>query len=123
MDTTSVPTAIPCVLTARSAKALARLFLKLMKCSHTQFMWSLPTSCLPITTVEEYQSVKDNLIKVSLYENDNPENTVTEITRIASKIFGKTMTDIIKDKFEGGKVDAEINTVDSEVSKPLRLIK
>ena len=90
---------------SRSIKGLSRLFLKLMKSCYSEFVWSKLASGLPIPAEEEYQNVKKKLINMSLQEDDDAEHM---IIMTASQVFGKTMTEIIKNKFESIPL---INTV------------
>jgi hypothetical protein len=98
----------------RNVKASSRLFLKLLKESHSQFLWSRLGSCLPIPTEEEYQNVKDQLIKMSLLDNYDPTQTSNKVVKIATKIFGQTMVQVIKNKHDDGLINIDMNNDDSD---------
>ena len=98
----------------RNVKALSRLFLKLLRESHSQFLWSKLASCLPIPTEEEYQNVKDQFIKMSLLDSYDPTQASNKVVIIASKIFGQTMVQVIKNKHDDGLINIDMNNDDSD---------
>ena len=51
---------------------------------------------------------------MSLIETFDPEQTSAKIVQIATKIFGQTMVQIIKSKFDDGLININVNNDDSE---------
>ena len=100
---------------SRYCKALARLFLRLLKSSYNQFLWSKLVSYTPtpMITEDEYAKTKEDLLHISMSE-DMLDNELMRCRESAKKIFGRILTQIIERKFEKGDIEQLEDDEDSD---------